>query len=98
MSKLSAEEISIKHYPDSDFEECQMGCMRCDKDDCESKTLSRLDLQKDIQAFATARLEAYKAELVELLKEETKKAREKGSYALFTPKELLHYLNNDNES
>lgn len=68
--ELSAEEIAIKHYPDADFEECEMSCMRCDNDTCESKTAARKKLQKDLESYAYQRLEAYKAELVEWLEAE----------------------------
>ena len=64
--KLTAEEIAKKHYPDSDFEECQMGCMQCDYDVCESKDLARKELTEDIKKLAESDLVSRK-ELLEWL-------------------------------
>lgn len=64
--KLTAEEIAKKHYPDHKFEECEMSCMQCDNDVCESKDFARKELTKDINKLAESDLVSRK-ELLEWL-------------------------------
>jgi hypothetical protein len=41
-------QIANKHYPNSQFNECKMSCMRCDEGVCEAQEEAIITLTKDI--------------------------------------------------
>ena len=41
-------QIANKHYPNSQFDECKMSCMRCGEGVCESQEEAIITLAKDI--------------------------------------------------
>ena len=41
-------QIANKHYPDSQFDECKMSCMRCDEGVCKVQEEAIITLAKDI--------------------------------------------------
>ena len=45
---MTPKEIAQKHYPDHQFDECKMGCMRCNDEVCESQVIAIKELEADI--------------------------------------------------
>jgi hypothetical protein len=45
---MTPKEIAQKHYQDHHFDECKMGCMRCDDEVCESQVIAIKELEADI--------------------------------------------------
>jgi hypothetical protein len=57
---MTPKEIAQKHYPYHQFDECKMGCMRCDDEVCESQVIKQLKkLLERLEACGYSDFNAY---------------------------------------
>ena len=86
--------IVRRHYPDSQFDDCRMGCMNCDENECVNMENSRDELESDIQSFSDQQnkfkdleIKKYKRE-AEMAYESEEKLRKENKAAQARIKEL----------